>query len=85
MKLVSREETAQRVLKLLQNKAGADRQLTLESSVVSDTGLDSVSVMDVVLELEDQFDVTISLDRLADVNTVDDLASIITELRAEAS
>ena len=73
------------MLKLLQEKSGAERKLTLGSSVVSDTGLDSVSVMDVVLELEEHFDVTISLDRLADVNTVEDLVGIITDLRSQAS
>lgn len=67
----------ERVLELLQEKVGPDRQLTAESSVVSDTGLDSLAVMDVVLELEDELDVTIPLDRLADVSTIKDLADVI--------
>jgi acyl carrier protein len=63
-----------RVLELLTKKIDAGRRIDLESSVVEDTGLDSVSVMDFVMELEDEFDVTIPLDRIAEVRTVGDLA-----------
>lgn len=66
-----------RVLELLGSKIGADRPITLDSSVVSDTGLDSVSVMDFVMELEDEFDITIPLDQLAEVRTVRDLAGTV--------
>lgn len=66
-----------RVLELLNRKVGPGRQIELGSSVIEDTGLDSVSVMDVVMELEDEFDVSIPLDRIAEVRTVADLASAV--------
>lgn len=69
-----------RVLELLAQKAGPGRQITLESSVIEDTGLDSVSVMDLVMELEDEFDISIPLDRIAEVRTVADLAGAVEAL-----
>ena len=66
-----------RVLELLSQKIDAGRRIDLESSVVEDTGLDSVSVMDFVMELEDEFDITIPLDRIAEVRTVGDLADAV--------
>ena len=54
--------------------------MSRETSIVADTGLDSVSVMDFVLELEDEFDINIPLDRIAEVKTVADLAAAVREL-----
>jgi acyl carrier protein len=48
--------------------------------VVEDTGLDSVSVMDFVMEIEDDFDITIPLDRIAEMRTVGDLADAVRSL-----
>ena len=72
-------EIQTRVLDLLARKVGAARRIDLHSSVVEDTGLDSVSVMDFVMELEDEFDITIPLDQIADVRTVGDLANAVQE------
>ncbi len=66
-----------RVLDLLCKKVGAARPIDLDSSVFDDTGLDSVSVMDFVMELEDEFDITIPLDQIAEVRTVGDLANAV--------
>ena len=70
-------EIQARVLDLLCQKVGDDRKIDLDSSVVEDTGLDSVSVMDFVMELEDEFDITIPLDQITDVRTVGDLANAV--------
>ncbi len=70
-------EIQTRVLDLLCKKVGAARPIDLDSNVVEDTGLDSVSVMDFVMELEDEFDITIPLDQIAEVRTVGDLANAI--------
>jgi acyl carrier protein len=71
------DEIQARVLELLTKKIGADRNIGLDSSVIEDTGLDSVSVMDFVMELEDEFDITIPLDQTAEVRTVGDLANAV--------
>ncbi len=70
-------EIQTRVLDLLCKKVGAARPIDLDSSVVEDTGLDSVSIMDFVMELEDEFDITIPLDQIAEVRTVGDLANAV--------
>lgn len=69
-----------RVLELLAKKAGPERRIDLSSNVIEDTGLDSVSVMDLVMELEDEFDISIPLDRIAEVRTVGDLADAVEAL-----
>ena len=69
-----------RVLELLAIKIGVARNIGLDSSVVEDTGLDSVSVMDFVMEIEDDFDITIPLDRMGEMRTIGDLADAVRSL-----
>ncbi|OYQ33849.1 acyl carrier protein [Niveispirillum lacus] len=58
--------------------------VTTETSITRDLGLDSLAVMDFVMVLEDQFDVSIPMERIAEVETIGDLARTISELRGHA-
>lgn len=44
-----------------------------QTKLVDDLGLDSVQVMEVLMELEDRLDVSIPMNFLPDVETMDDL------------
>ncbi|HYC04535.1 MAG TPA: acyl carrier protein [Azospirillaceae bacterium] len=55
--------------------------ITADTNIVRDLGLDSLAVMNFVMELEDKFDISIPLDKIAEVETVGDLARTIQELR----
>lgn len=74
------DDIATRVLNLLGAKIGSGRPIGLDSNVIADTGLDSVSVMDFVMELEDEFDISIPLDQIAEVRTVGDLVEAVRRL-----
>lgn len=78
--MTATDEIEDRILALLGAKVGANVTVTRDTSIVADTGLDSVSVMDFVLELEDEFDINIPLDRIAEVKTVADLAAAVRDL-----
>jgi len=58
--------------------------VTASSDIGRDLGVDSLTLMNIVMELEDFFELSIPLDRLADVETVGDLAALINELRVRA-
>ena len=45
-----------------------------DTELVADLGLDSVQVMELLLEIEDRFDISIPLNILPDVRTVHDLS-----------
>ena len=47
-----------------------------------DLNLDSLAVMDFMLTLEDRFDIVISLEKVAEVETLDDLVTVVEQLRA---
>ena len=68
-----------RVLALLGGHVRNGIEPRPDTDIVADAGMDSVAVMDFVLDLEEAFDVTIPLDRLSDVRTVRD---VVREVRA---
>lgn len=59
------------------------RQVTISEStgLVTDLGLSSLEVMELIEQTEDHFDISIPLNILPDVNTVADLAQKIQQLR----
>ena len=51
--------------------------LSEQSELVSDLGLSSIDVMEMIVEIEDFFDISIPLNILPDISTVGDLAKAI--------
>ncbi len=54
-----------------------------DTELVADIGLDSVQVMQLLLEMEERFDVSIPLNILPDVRTVRDFALQIEQLTGQ--
>jgi acyl carrier protein len=71
------------VLSLLESHVRTDIRPTPETDILADTGLDSMGVMDFVLDLEEAFDITIPLDRLNDVRTVSDVVAAVERIANE--
>ena len=61
------------------------RQVTPETQIMRDLGLDSLAVMNFVMTLEERFDLSIPMDRIAEVETVADLTDTIHALRTGAA
>ena len=60
-----------------------NRQLEEDTDLVADLGLDSLKVMTLVEEVEDQFDISIPLNILAKVRTIKDFALQLQQLTEE--
>ncbi len=52
-------------------------KVTMEASIVDDLGADSLDIVDMVMTLEEEFDVKISDDEVENVKTVGDIVKII--------
>ena len=59
-------------------------ELSDQTNIVNDLGLDSVAVMDFVMEIEDQFDISVPLDKIAEIETLGDLVFTVSALKANA-
>ncbi len=63
---------------------GRPVRVVADTDIVRDLDVDSLALMNIVMELEDTFDVSIPLDRLAPVRTAGDLAALLRELSEKA-
>jgi acyl carrier protein len=80
---VSREAVRGGVLRILQKHAQAGATVSDKSRLVADLGIDSLGVMEIVADLEDEFELRIQDDALRDIDSVADIARAVeTRLRA---
>ncbi len=54
-------------------------QVMMESSIVDDLGADSLDVVDVVMSLEEEFDVELPDENIENIKTVGDITKFIEE------
>ena len=80
---MTREITYARLLELIEpfNKKGI--ALAEDTSFANDLELDSLTVMDFVAEIEDEFDVIISMNQQAEIETYGQLVDAVTKLQAD--
>lgn len=76
-------QTVEQLLEVLRPFAGAGRTIGPDTDLTADLGLDSPRVLDLVLEVEERFDVSVPMNVLPDVRTVRDLALAVERLLAE--
>lgn len=69
----SYDENLAALCKVLQKHAIADIVVGEDTMLASDLGIDSAQLMEVLLEVEDEFDISIPLNVLPNVYTVKDL------------
>ena len=70
-------DTAARICKLLEPFNTNGTVLSEATDISADLNIDSVTVMDFVMEVEDHFDIEIPLNLLAETRTVGDLAKVV--------
>ena len=80
---VVNQEVRSRISAALQEVVGRPVAVSDDTDIVNDLGLDSLAVMNFVMALEDEYDISMPLDRMAEVQTVGDLVRTIEDLRGE--
>ena len=53
--------------------------LDAKTSLGSELNIDSVEVMDLIMEIEDKFDIDIPINLISDVERIEDLAALVHE------
>jgi acyl carrier protein len=79
--MTDREETFAKVVQLIEPFNKKDVELTDATSFAGDLEWDSLIVMDFVASVEDEFDVLITMNMQAEIETVGQLVDSVEELR----
>ena len=70
----SNEDILDQLFELIRPYSEQPIVLSEQTSLIGDVGLNSVKVMQLVMQIEDRFDVSIPLNILPDVNTIGEFA-----------
>ena len=76
----SHEQNLAQLCAVLQRHAQTDVTVAADTMLASDLGIDSAQLMEVLLEVEDEFDISIPLNVLPNICTVDDLTAELDKL-----
>lgn len=77
------EDTFAILCQLLEPFNAAKITLKPETDISADLNIDSVSVMDFVMEVEDRFDIDIPLNVLSETRSIADLVKVVDERLAK--
>jgi acyl carrier protein len=72
-------DTVDQICKLLAPFNSQGIELAAATDISTDLNIDSVTVMDFIMEVEDHFDIEVPLNVLADTRTIADLARVVDE------
>jgi len=78
-----KNEIFAKVCELLKPYNPENRPISMQSGIVSDLEVDSVAVFDLVMGLEDHYDVSIPMELVSDIKTVGELCTAIKQLAEE--
>ena len=80
--MTDRNDTATRVMTLIEpfNKKGVD--VTESTRFAQDLEWDSLTVLDFVAEVEDEFDILITMNQQAEIESVGQLVDAVTAMKA---
>jgi acyl carrier protein len=62
--------------------AGSGIEIVPETDLINQLAIDSVKLLNLVMEIEDEFDISVPINVLADVHTVRDLADLIHKIKS---
>ena len=71
------DEIFAKLCRLIEPFNTADVKLEKNTDIAADLNIDSVSVMDFVMEVEDEFDIDIPLNILGETRTLSDLIDVV--------
>ena len=79
----TKEEVLPRLIEIIQPFNKKDIELTAATSFANDLELDSLTVMDLVAEIEDEYDIILPVNMLPDLETIGDVASAVAEIKSK--
>lgn len=69
----------------LKHISNTDVAITPDLSLIDQLSIDSIKLLNLIMEIEDTFDISVPINALADVQTVRDLADLIYRIKSKSS
>jgi acyl carrier protein len=81
------EVTQAQIIQLLCQRlacfTNTETEVSPDTNLITHLAIDSVKLLNLIMEIEDHFDISVPLNTLVDVLTVQDLANLIYKIKSE--
>ncbi|HHL43388.1 MAG TPA: acyl carrier protein [Hellea balneolensis] len=84
MSTVTHEQIFDKVCELLAPYNPKNLVITRQSGIVTDLEVDSTAVFDLIMGIEDHYDISIPMEMVSDIKTVGELGNVVMQLISEA-
>ncbi len=72
----------QRLCHHLRQFTGPEVEITPQTDLINQLAIDSVKLLNLIMEIEDEFDISVPINALTDVQTVHELANLIHQIKS---
>ena len=76
------DEIMQLLCDRLASVTNSDTQITPETNLISQLSIDSIKLLNLIMEIEDTFDVSIPINALTDIHTVRELVDLVHKIKS---
>ncbi len=76
----TRDEVYDKICELLKPYNPKNRPIEMSSGIMTDLEVDSTAVFDIIMGLEDHYDISIPMEMVSDIKTVGELTTAIIQL-----
>ncbi|SEO14139.1 acyl carrier protein [Nitrosospira multiformis] len=76
-------DVLQKLCHHLKQLAGSEVEITPQTDLINELAIDSVKLLNLIMEIEDEFDISVPINALADVQTVHELANLIHRIKSQ--
>lgn len=80
--LYDQETILQRLSHHLKNFVGLGIEISPEMDLINQLAIDSIKLLNLVMEIEDEFDISIPISSLVDIRTVNDFSNLIYKIKS---
>jgi len=78
--VVERSQVAERIIQIVAEKMDKPKEeISEDKSIINDLGADSLDVVEVIMDIEDEFDLSIPEEEAQKINTIGDAIDYVTE------
>jgi len=81
MSEVTQEQITELLCQRLVHFTKIETEVSPETNLITHLAIDSVKLLNLIMEIEDEFDISVPLNTLVDVLTVQDLANLIHKIK----
>ena len=79
---MSLSEVNNELIALLKQQLADEREIQPGTDLLSDLALESVQIMEFIVEVEDHYDIAISLEALGEIRTLEQLGALVSQTLA---